>query len=682
MAEVGHALTRDSGNRSSSSSSYGISGAAEILGSALTGSAEYFLLAIVGVGGSSTGNNGNEHIIADDSGQIALSHSRIEPRRSNSANSHSYMWFHKYTAPASPGDVEVRYRNSASGTVRTGDANLIAINLDDLAAGDWAYDEDTTSHTTLDNSAWTDGASVTIGNGSDDYAVFYHAHVIVDTTSSAIRMRLVIDGTPLDYIDLEGEDSVEEYCIGGIAYVAAPGASITAKVQIQTDSGSSGVMDVDSNKIFALRLNAFEDYAGIHETTNTFITAADVNTEVANIGATTNTAASRDWAVCGFALNDVDDSAKRTERHLEDSSLGTAAGGTSDDFVQNGVTDQTPLPLFGEFTSVADATTFNLDFDCTEENDVSPQPEIIDAHIIAFTWEIAAAASNISNLATGTITLTDNVPDAVTTEHHIANLATGTITLTANVPTATASDFQQSDLPTTTITLTANAPQAITTELNVSDLATATITLTANVPSAVTTEHRTSELATATITLTANAPDAVTTEHRTSDLATATISLTTNAPQAVVTEHNVSDLATATITLTANAPEITSTAGENVALETTTITLTTNAPTAVTTEHHIADLPSATITLTANAPQAVSTSGENVNLGTATITLTANAPTIVTTELEPAMPVGGSSDPGVDRLAAMARRDKLRMEDEELLTVIAATVERIYELAD
>ena len=42
----------------------------------------------------------------------------------------------------------------------------------------------------------------------------------------------------------------------------------------------------------------------------------------------------------------------------------------------------------------------------------------------------------------------------------------------------------------------------------------------------------------------------------------------------------------------------------------------------------------------------------------------------------------GSSDPSKYQETVWARRDKLRMEDEELLTVVATIVERIYEFAE
>jgi len=327
------------------------------------------------------------------------------------------------------------------------------------------------------------------------------------------------------------------------------------------------------------------------------------------------------------------------------------------------------------------------------------------------TWGInigsmAPAADQESALETATLTLTGYAPSITATEHNTSELGTATLTLTAFVPSAVTTEHNSSELPLASLTLTAFAPAAVTTEHHSSELPLASITLTGFAPSVTATELNTSELPLATLTLTAFAPGATTTEHNFSDLATATITLTAFAPSVTTTEHHSAELPLATLTLTSFAPEITSTAGENVSLETATLTLTAFPPSAVTTEHHISELPLATLTLTAFAPTVVSLSGEVSQLGTATITLTAFAPSIVTTEhhsaelpaadltleafapqivtTEPAVAVdeGGGDSRKLAADAAESRRARLRQEDDELLAVIAATVERVYELAE
>lgn len=659
MAEIGHAYWNriDTARTTSSATFVQLGGGADGIPSTdLAANTKYLLLASYGVGGNSTSVNEFEFQMSGEGATLSYSHSQIESRRV-SAGQH-YFYLTEITTDASPSDCYMEFKGNGTDTARVEYQWQLMLAVDDLAAGDYVYDEDTTALTSLDNSAWTDGASVTIGNGVSDYLVAIFAHCGVDSTTAGIRVRLDVNGTAFDHIELEGEDTVEEFCIGAFLCVANPGTNVTAKVQVQTDSATAGLMDIDCTRIMAIRLNAFEDNFFERDATDVPITAIDTDFTVAATTHTTATAASRDWVIGGYTVQDVGEHTKMTRRRIDEATLGTLIGGHSADrLCQHGATDQVPSSWAVVQAGIANATSLDLSLVIQEDTDVTPNPSNIDGNLFGFTLELAAAANNVSNLASATLTLTANAPTAVATEHHVSNLPAATLTLTANAPTATATDHNTAELATATLTLTANAPQAVTTEHRVSELPAATLTLTANAPQAVTTEHHSAELPSASLTLTANAPTVTASEHHSAELPAATLTLTAAAPQAVATEHNVAELPAATLTLTTFAPEAFTTAGEASALPAATLTLTAFAPTAVVTEHNVAELPAAALTLTAYAP-------------------------IVSVSDTGPPPPSGSSDKSKFSEAVMARRDRLRMEDEELLIVIAATVERMYELAD
>ena len=244
--------------------------------------------------------------------------------------------------------------------------------------------------------------------------------------------------------------------------------------------------------------------------------------------------------------------------------------------------------------------------------------------------------NNTSQLATATLTLTNNAPQVVVTEKHISQLASASLIVTANVPDAIATENNYSTLPSASLTVTANAPQAVTTEKHLSTLPSATLTLTPNAPQAVTTEGEVSLLPSAALSLTPNIPQATATEKHISTLTSADITLTAQIPSAITTEKHISQIPSASLVVTANAPQAVTTQGEVSLLPSISLTLIPNAPQAVVTEKHISQLPSASLTLAPNAPQAVTTeaAANTSQLPSASLTITANVPQAVTTEGE------------------------------------------------
>ena len=392
MSEIGHAFVSQTGLVTSNSTSWSTPTNFEITGGSLTDSKNYILIANCLVGGKSTSNNDFMfQMLENGVGQLGGSQARIEPRRSADNSGHLYFFMDKVTTAASANDYEFQFKRYGAGAsnAKINDCQLLMLNLDDLTTDDWEFAEDNTNLNALDNSAWTDGASITAGDGGN-WLIAYSAHVNVDAVAGSIRMALNVDGSNLDHIDLESEDTDEEYVIGGLAYLDSLSSS-TIKLQFQTDSGTAGDLDVDRNAIFALRLAAFEDHFGERDTTDVPITSAGTTTDVGAVTHTTDTADTRDWCFLGYTLSDTGDNGKRIHRRLYSAATGAITGDLSDHLIISGTTDNVAIPLIGEEADIDDDTSVALKYQVQEESDVSPNPVFIDTHLMAFTYEIAAS---------------------------------------------------------------------------------------------------------------------------------------------------------------------------------------------------------------------------------------------------------------------------------------------------
>ena len=404
MAEVGHVYVEDNTHHASSSSTYvDVSNNSRLPAASIDASSEYLLVVGSMINANNTGNNSFEYqLFSDDvGGELSFSHARLEPRRSTNVTGHPYFYMDRYDSDGAPDDIDARYHTNGSVTGQQANIQMWMLKLDDLVEDtDFFWDEDLTVHSSLNSAAWQDGPSVTIGDGAKDFAIYYTAHVLVDSTSAAIRLRVDVGGAPTNFIELEGEDSAEELCIGGLICIEAPAAGTVVKIQVQTDSSTAGAMDVDCMRLMVLDLDAFEDHFTKIEPTDVNITVDDTDFVTANVLHTTSTAASEDWAIQGFAINDVDNSNKRTERMIDESGVGLVCGNRADNAIQNSNTDQTPLQQLGQKDAVADSTSFDFDYIVREEGDVTPEPVIIDTWLFGFTYQLAVSGDIAAALNT------------------------------------------------------------------------------------------------------------------------------------------------------------------------------------------------------------------------------------------------------------------------------------------
>jgi hypothetical protein len=400
MAEIGYTIVTDDTTRTNATTSWVTPTNGKILGSTLDANTNYLLLVVCVVGGDNVEVNTFEwRVIETVGGARTASGQRLEPRFSAATIGSPYVFMEKVTTDATPtgNDYEFQLRvNTGANTCRVQSSMMLAIKLDDITENtDWFYANDTTSNVDVSSASWTNGASITIGDGISDYLVIGTSHWLIDSVTDETRMQIDVGGTGHAETGLEGEDLVEEHCVGTMTYVAAPASSTTVRVQIRTNAGAH---DCDNSTIFALRLNAFEDYAGTRNTTPTEITATATDFISGTLSFTTDTVATENWLFVGQGMYYSEHPEKNTKRRLEDTGLGVVAGDSTQMIGFNGDAiagnQKVPMMIFGEAASVADATSITLEYTVIEEVDVVPQPSVDDTSVVGFTWELAPVVAS------------------------------------------------------------------------------------------------------------------------------------------------------------------------------------------------------------------------------------------------------------------------------------------------
>lgn len=406
--EVGHAVTVDEWRHTVFSQSYNTFTDCNIAAEDLIGSTEYIIIISAMIQANDINRNDHYWRLEDDDGAIGDSESRFETRNANSSVGEMYFFMDRYTTPSAPSDIRLRgHSDSPTDVVRCNSFYAVAIELADLNATDYEDSESLTNLTSLSNASWTEGTSITIGDGVSDWLVFGYARCLAQYAPVSIRMRITDDSTQVgEYLEYEDEDSVDIRQLGCM-WALEGIASSTIALEFQTDSSTSGRIDIDRSMLFALRLDAFEDHLLTHDATDTEMAVVDTDYGTISVSHTTNTAATRDWAIFGNSIILKSGSDGHYRHHIYDDTT-LLIGDSLDTGVDNGVRhvytgseDQVVNLRFGEYVRVADATGLIAEIKNQENTDVLPTPDIIDAHMGWFTWELAAASTVIMNQIQG-----------------------------------------------------------------------------------------------------------------------------------------------------------------------------------------------------------------------------------------------------------------------------------------
>ncbi len=394
MAEVGHWVAEFEKRMSAATVGLAALSGHEIVAANLDASANYIYIIQDLLMGSSTSVNDFQFRL-DGAGIASGSETlmRYEPRNTSSIIGHHYFYIEKVLTPTVSTDLEGQGGNvsTAAVTMRAIAWHGMAIKLDDLASADYAYSRSTNTFG-LNNSFWRAGASVIIGDGTSDYAVFIHTQGSANASGVRLRWRLEMAGAAEGlFNELESEDSRDEYQVGSFLYVPNPGTSITAQVAFQTNSSTANQWSSHRSTIFALRLNAFEQYFAKRGSATVSVAAADTEyTSVSNPFLTGATAA-RKWFVGCSHVMDSNSNFEQWHRYLYNGASRIAGEGSDVASgmkeLQNGA-DRPVCLLMQEIATTTASTSINLY--AVFESEARTDGQMIESHLLAWTWEKAA----------------------------------------------------------------------------------------------------------------------------------------------------------------------------------------------------------------------------------------------------------------------------------------------------
>jgi hypothetical protein len=298
-------------------------------------------------------------------------------------------------------DFNVRYRttNSAN-TVYVNRTNVVLIKVDDtdtdddaLHSGDYEISVNTSNVEVITPGNWEDLESVTIGDGSSDYLIFGRATSRGGSFGAYYDLRLVVGGTPVEEVQMKrrGTACYETQYI--MRYLAAPATDTVVELEFRTDSS---LADIWANGIVAIRLNAFDDYAGIRATPALDIDNEDEDHVAATLTHTTNhtSGSAEDWIFFGWSQIDDNESEKSIDTYMDQGATPTTIAGTHTGRASTRFDDDSPYPitchgLIGT-ASVANSTDVDVELGHQEENSATTPSTIQIASIVGFTKEKAS----------------------------------------------------------------------------------------------------------------------------------------------------------------------------------------------------------------------------------------------------------------------------------------------------
>lgn len=333
----------------------------------------------------------------------------MEARRSGTLYGHEYFYLVEYTMPTVAGgwwldeDWRIEQRSDGSSTHRVKQKFQTLIDTSDFDTGDYYYnanDNGGTGWTTLDNTAWTDTASVTAGDGTSDWLILYAVKATSPSTNNQLRARVTINDTEVgnQYHALASESTGGKHWFGGVLTADAVATNASIVLEVQTSSSSSGVVDCAESRLAVIRLNQFEDYFGDYTATpDNTITATDTDTQINSVSHTTDTAASADWAIWSFGRADAfGDDAHAIGIELRDGTDPTndlMFGNNDYEIIPSHSNDRVGLgPIWGFDPALADATSRTYRVYGSEGVDVSPASGADEQWMVGFTLNFAQEA--------------------------------------------------------------------------------------------------------------------------------------------------------------------------------------------------------------------------------------------------------------------------------------------------
>ena len=284
----------------------------------------------------------------------------------------------------------------------------LVIRLEDLEENvDFFYNEATPAEAI--STYGNNGATFTMPTSSGDQDwVFWIMHKWdIGSVQTQYMSRLLVDAATFSEISVEGEDPQEEVCNGTLSYVANVGSGVVARAQYRDDHADTPVQVCDESKMFALRLNRFNQFVGERNTDANTLTPVD--TYITGIDFTYVPNQTEDTLLlwCGIGdLNTQDpeaspDSAKRMRGRVQLDGVNITSQGNSGDRARD--PSDKIYQLGWDVQNIADTVTGAFTFGLGEFNEIDPTYDTSDHSFIAMSLELSvgpfinASAINISS---------------------------------------------------------------------------------------------------------------------------------------------------------------------------------------------------------------------------------------------------------------------------------------------
>lgn len=374
----------------------------ETIPAASIDAADYIVFCSAEVGGDTTSSPNFAFQLQESSTGISNSYSRVKVPNTygtlNYGQSYHALWKESFSG-LSNFNFKQKLVSVTTDTVHTLRTNMVMIKVDDtdtaedaLWSGDYEMSQTDVDVPSAVANEWNDCEEITIGNGSDDYLIMAVARQSAGSFSGTFDVELNVDGTPQESITRKRNATEANYLDSIVSFLAAPDTDTVVKIRFRSNTV---VTSVTSNAIVAIRLNAFDDYAGVHDTDDVLMTSGDTNFVGATLTHDTahTSETTEDWFFIGWSQINQETNQDRFENFLDQAST-TISGNHNNNTWLSTWDDDSPYAtgdhcLFAT-QNMSDTTDVDVTFGQQEEFDGGPTIET--TNIIGFTHEKASDA--------------------------------------------------------------------------------------------------------------------------------------------------------------------------------------------------------------------------------------------------------------------------------------------------
>ncbi len=302
-----------------------------ILGSALSATTNYLIVARAMISGSNTNQIFTFRVsTADDSTIAAKSEVIIETKSANDEKGGIYFFVHSFQTDASPADIILEHKSpSVSFSSQADQMSLEAIDLDDLGSPNYFETISADPGASTDAYPTVQADEFTIAGsslGTDEWLVLAYQHTQVNNTANNFRVEALaaVDASSSSVVgtdENEGEDTNEIRTSGfTVRHKASSG---TPNFAIQTWTGTANGFYDRGGYAIALKTSAFADFKSVYTAGS-----ASISTTEATFGTITSYSPSvtADHLLFGMWNGTLTSDSPEQNMHIEDDTVEMRTG--------------------------------------------------------------------------------------------------------------------------------------------------------------------------------------------------------------------------------------------------------------------------------------------------------------------------------------------------------------------